>query len=67
MPTDDLLDLERQLARLEAKADLHGRTEAIEREIADICRRLDELEHGAGEDWLMRRDAELGRAFKPLL
>jgi hypothetical protein len=60
---DELQAMERQLNRLQAKADLHGCTDAIEREIGGICRRLDEMEMGAGEDWLMQRDRELGRAF----
>jgi hypothetical protein len=61
--SDEYADIEKQLDRLEAKALLHGRSEAIDAEINALCRRLDELEAGAGEDWLMARDRELGRAF----
>ena len=63
---NDIQAIQRQLARLEAKALLHGRTEAIEKEIAGLCARLDGIEEGVGEDWLMARDRELGRAFAPL-
>jgi hypothetical protein len=63
---DDIEAIERQLDRLEAAALLHGRTEAIERKMTELAAKLDEIDEGAGEDWLMARDRELGRAFKPL-
>jgi len=62
--SDDVKAIERQLARLEAKALLHGNTAAIETEMTGLAERLDALEQGAGEEWLMKRDRELGRAFK---
>ena len=39
-----------------AKALLHGHTEAIAAEIEALCLRMDEIEQGAGEDWLRQRD-----------
>jgi hypothetical protein len=62
---DDIATIERQLARLEGKALLHGYTDAINTEIELLAGKLDELEQGAGEDWLMERDQESGRALKP--
>lgn len=58
-----MIELEGRLGRLEAAAMLHGHTAAIDAEIADVCRRLDEVEYLAGEDWLMERDRAMGRAF----
>ena len=59
-------EFERQLDRSGAKVVLHGRTEAIEGAVKAICAKLDGLELGAGEDWLMYRERELGRTFQPL-
>jgi hypothetical protein len=45
---------------------LHGRTEAIEKDNARLTAELDDNEEAAGEDWLMARDRELGRVFRPV-
>jgi hypothetical protein len=57
---EDINAIERDFDRLEAKALLHGRTEAIEREITRLGAELEEIDIGAWEDWLMARNWELG-------
>jgi hypothetical protein len=59
--SEDFLELERRLDRLEAKALLHGHTGAIETEIDAVNTQLDELELVEGGERLMKRDQELGR------
>ena len=63
---DDSDAIERQIDRLEAKALLHGRTEAIAAEIEALTAKLQAMDEGVGEDWLRQRDQELGRALGPL-
>jgi hypothetical protein len=61
IPMDEWTDLERKYQKLLAARDLYGPTEAIEREMGDVLRWMDDTEADAAEDWAMDRDGELGK------